>query len=111
MNLDEFEKEARESLHRHRAALGTMENELSAAAKAMTTPGVRKPARAPAQLKEILKVVSTALGEANEIIQDHGDGSLEVSNGLILEAARTVSAAREVLDSIVLLEAVRPLAR
>jgi hypothetical protein len=111
MNLDEFEKEASESLGRHRAALGNMENELSAVAKAMTTRGAQKPDRASAQLKEILKVVSTALGDAIEIIQDHADGTLEVSNGLLLEAARTASAAREVLDSIALVEAVRPLTR
>lgn len=111
MDQELIEKTLSDWLRRYRDALAVHESALAATAKSMTTPGDPRPVPGPARLKEILKAASTAIGEAAEIVSDHVDGTVRVSKGPLHWAARTISAAKEVLDPIILVDAVGALTR
>jgi flagellar hook-basal body complex protein FliE len=98
----QYGEAARKAFVAHTEDLGRIEEALT---KAAASPG----RRAPAQLKDILKRVATALHEAEQVLEDHANGTTKVADDVLLAAAQTLRAAREVIQSLVLLEAVRPL--
>jgi hypothetical protein len=79
-------------------------NDLEEALTATAREGAR---RAPAQLKEIMKYLSEALQECEQIVDQHASDTLRVSDDLLLMTANTMAAIHEVMSAIVLVEAMR----
>jgi hypothetical protein len=56
----------------------------------------------PKPQKEILKELSTALGEAQAVIADHATDTVRVSDATLLEASRVLKSVEQAIDGIIL---------
>ena len=97
---EEYELRVRNSLAADIVRLNELEEALREAAAAPKQ-------RAPTQLKDIMKQVSEVLVECEQIVEQHADNTIPVSNDLLKVVASAIRAAHEVLSGVVLLEAVR----
>jgi hypothetical protein len=101
-STEEYELSVRNELAANIVELNKLEEALREAAAAPKQ-------RTPAQLKNIMKQVSEVFGECEQIVEQHADETIPVSNDLLKVVASAIRAAHEVLSGVVLLEALRPL--
>src|ERR1051325_5973380 len=98
--VNDYEVQTRNHLTRMITKLNDLEEALRATAE-------ERAARAPVQLKDIMKRLSSDLQECEQIVDQHASDTLRVSDDLLAMTANAMRAIHEVLSAIVLVEAMR----
>ncbi len=100
MNQQHYEQQLQTALNTKRAQIDALEQAIKSAVKLGAPTPLPKPA------KDILKDLSVAVAEAEQVINDHATDTIRVTDATLLAAAQLLKEAHTTMDSLILHTAV-----